>query len=262
VRYSLADDDGGDLFNLKVVRDPMYGTPVFRVEPTSKSSCPYQGGYQRDQPKLKHDGTTDDHIVSQGNPVGSSATFKIDLCNESNEARTYNLKLNAQSNLNGAVVSAAGVPLNGNDLGQSFTVPANSCVQNLIVEVKQLSTNSPLAYPDLELFLYSPCEEDIQSSIFASVFFGNATGVNDLADNSLLSVSPNPTSGWLQISLPEGNTLEAVRVMDLAGKTVRNLELGASASNTEIDLSGLPKGIYALQARAEGQVFVKKVIVE
>jgi hypothetical protein len=66
----------------------------------------------------------------------------------------------------------------------------------------------------------------------------------------------------LQISLPEGNTLEAVRVMDLAGKTVRNLELGASASNTEIDLSGLPKGIYALQARAEGQVFVKKVIVE
>ncbi len=86
--------------------------------------------------------------------------------------------------------------------------------------------------------------------------------MNDLADNNLLRVSPNPTSGWLQISLPAGNTLEAVRVMDLSGKTVRNLELGASASNTEIDLSGLPKGIYALQARAEGQVFVKKVIVE
>jgi len=262
VRYSLSDDDGGDLFNMKVVRDPMYGTPVFRVEPTSKSSCPYQGGYQRDQPKLKHDGTNNDHIVSQGNPVGSSATFKIDLCNESNEPRTYNLKLNAQSNLNGAVVSAAGVPLNGNDLGQSFNVPANSCVQNLIVEVKQLSTNSPLAYPDLELFLYAPCEEDIQTSVFASVFFGNATGVNDLADNSLLSVSPNPTSGWLQISLPEGNTLESVRVMDLSGKTVQNLELGTAASNTEIDLSGLPKGIYALQARAEGQVFVKKVVVQ
>lgn len=262
VRYSLADDDGGDLFNMKVVRDPMYGTPVFRLEPTSKSSCPYQGGYQRDQPKLKHDGTTNEHIVSQGNPVGSSATFKVDLCNESNEARTYNLKLNAQSNLNGAVVSAAGVPLNGNDLGQSFSVPANGCVQDLIIEVKQLSANSPLAYPDLELFLYAPCEEDIQTSVFASVFFGNATGVNDLADNSLLSVSPNPTSGWLQISLPEGNTLESVRVMDLSGKTVQNLELGAAASKTEIDLSGLPKGIYALQARAEGQVFVKKVVVQ
>jgi Secretion system C-terminal sorting domain len=261
VRYSLADDDGGDAFNLKVVRDPMYGTPVFRVEPTSKSSCPYQGGYQRDQPKLKHDGTTNDHITSADNPVGSSATFKVDICNESNEARTYNLKLNAQSNLNGAVVSAAGVPLNGNDLGQSFNVPANGCVQDLIIEVKQLSANSPLSYPDLELFLYSPCEEDIQTSVFASVFFGTS-GVNDLTDNSLLSVSPNPTSGWLQISLPEGNSLEAVRVMDLSGKTVRNLELGAAASNTAIDLSGLPKGIYALQARSEGKVFLKKVVVE
>jgi hypothetical protein len=170
VRYTLADDDGGDKFDVKVVRDPMYGTPVFRVESTSKSSCPYQGGYQRDQPKLKHDGTTNDHITLLGNPVGSSATFKLDLCNESNEVRTYNLKLNAQSNLNGAVVSAAGVPLNGNDLGQSFNVPANSCVQDLIVEVKQLSANSPLSYPDLELFLYAPCEEDIQTSIFASVY--------------------------------------------------------------------------------------------
>lgn len=263
VSYNLKDDDTGDLFNVKVVRDPMYGTPVFRVEPGTRTSCPYQGGYQRDQPKLKHNGTTNDHITLQGNPIGSSATFKLDICNESNEARTYNLKLNASSNLNGAVVSAAGVPLNGNDLGQVFlNVPANGCIQNLVIEVKQLSANSPLSYPDLELFLYAPCEEDIQSSIFASVYFGNATGVNDLADNSLLSVSPNPTSGWLQISLPEGNRLEAVRVMDLSGKTVRNLELGAAAAQTELDLSGLPKGIYALQARAEGQVFVKKVVVE
>jgi hypothetical protein len=263
VSYNLKDDDTGDLFNMKVVRDPMYGTPVFRLESDTRTSCPYQGGYQRDQPKLKHDGTTNDHITLQGNPVGTSATFKLDICNESNEARTYNLKLNASSNLNGAVVSAAGVPLNGNDLGQVFlNVPKNGCIENLVIEVKQLSAGSPLSYPDLELFLYAPCEEDFQSSVFASVFFGNATAVNDLADNSLLSVSPNPTSGWLQISLPTGNDLEAVRVMDLAGKTVRNLELGAGSNITEVDLSGLPKGVYALQARAAGQVFVKKVIVE
>lgn len=263
VKYSLKDNSSGDKFDLKVVRDPMFGTPVFRVEPTSKTSCPYQGGYQRDQPKLKIDGSTSDHITLQGNPVGSSASFKLDVCNESNEVRTYNLNLNASSNLNGAVVSAAGVPLNGNDMGQVFlNVPANGCIQNLVIEVKQLSAGSPLSYPDLELYLYAPCEEDIQSSVFASVYFGNATAVNDLADNSLLSISPNPTSGWLQISLPTGNDLEAVRVTDLAGKTVRNLELGTGSNITEVDLSGLPKGMYALQARAAGQVFVKKVIVE
>ena len=110
VKYTLADDDAGDKFDVKIVRDPMFGTPVFRLESSTKSSCPYQGGYQRDQPNLKHDGTTNDHITSTKNPIGSSATFKLDICNESNEARSYNLKLNATSNLNGAVVSASGVP--------------------------------------------------------------------------------------------------------------------------------------------------------
>ncbi len=50
--------------------------------------------------------------------------------------------------------------------------------------------------------------------------------------------------------------------MDLSGKTVRNLVPGAASSSVELDLSGLPKGIYTLQAHAEGQVFVKKVMVE
>ena len=42
---------------------------------------------------------------------------------KSNEARTYNLALNAASNLNGAVISASGVPLNGNDAGQVYSIP-------------------------------------------------------------------------------------------------------------------------------------------
>lgn len=265
VRYTLSDDDGGDLFNLKVLRDPMFGTPVFRLEPSSKTSCPYQGAYQRDQPKLKHDGTTSDHITSSGNPLGGTATFLIDICNESNEPRNYYLALNANSNPNNAEVRVAGALLNGNDNGQLFTIPANSCLQNYEVAVKQATQ---LSYPNLELFLYPECEgsqvgsKQIQSSIFASVYFGNATGVNDLADNNLLSVSPNPTSGLLKISLPEGNTLEAVRVMDLAGRTVQYIEPGAAASNTEINLGALPKGMYALQVRSEGAVFVKKVSVQ
>ena len=70
--------------------------------------------------------------------------------------------------------------------------------------------------------------------------------------------------GWcfFVVILRPNIPLEAVRVMDLSGKTVRNLELGAAGSKTELDLSGLPKGIYALQARAEGKVFMKKVVVE
>lgn len=262
VRYTLSDDDPGDLFNVNIVRDPMFGTPIFRIAPGTKSACPYQGGYQRDQPRLKHDGSSDTHITLQGTPVGSSAVFKLDLCNESNEARTYNLKLNAQSNLNGAVVSAAGVPLNGNDLGQTFTIPANSCIQDLVVEVKQLSLNSPLAYPNLELFLYSPCEETIQSSIFASVYFGNATGTREVADHAALRVWPNPSTGAIQVGLPEGEHFERVQVLDLSGRVLMDLQEPASGSNAALDLSNLPKGFFILQARTEKHAYSRKVVLE
>lgn len=262
VKYTLTDDDAGDKFDVKIVRDPMFGTPVFRLESSTKSSCPYQGGYQRDQPKLKHDGTTNDHITSLKNPIGSSATFKLDICNESNEARNYNLKLNATSNLNGAVVSASGVPLNGNDLGQTYLVPANSCLQDLIVEVKQLSANSPLSYPNLELFLYSECEPDIQSSVFASIYFGNATAVENETNNDLLKVYPNPSSGKLNISFGSDKNIEFINIMDMSGKTILHAPIIDSKSIHEIDLSGLAKGVYVLQVQSNGKRQTQKLILE
>ncbi len=262
VRYTFRDDDAGDKFNVDVVRDPMYGTPAFRLKSGTISSCPYEGGYQRDQPKLKHDGETTDTLIKQGIPVGSSATFKLDLCNESNEARTYNLKLNAQSNLNGAVVTAAGVPLNGNDLGQTFTVPANSCVQDLVLEVRQLSMISPLAYPNLEIFMYSPCDEDIKSSVFASVYFGTATSTREVGDATLLSVFPNPTSSQLRITLAGDDRIESYQLNDLTGKTLHHANLKSAVQQTDLDLSALPKGMYLLQVRSGERVYAKKVLVQ
>lgn len=267
VRYTLADDDNGDLFNVNILRDPMFGTPIFRSVSGTKSSCPYQAGYYRDQPKLRHDGTSDDHITLLGNPIGSSATFKLDLCNESNEPRTYNLKLNAQSNLNGAVVSAAGVPLNGNDLGQSFTIPANSCIQDLVVEVKQLSVNSPLSYPNLELFLYSACEEDIQSSVFASVYFGNATEATEAQGVlSRLSVSPNPAEdvARLDFELMESAPVRW-ELRDLRGvllKTEISGELPAGQHSQTIALDDLANGIYLVTLQSEGSRVTRKLVVE
>lgn len=267
VSYHLADDDSGDNFNLQVVRDPMFGTPIFRTQAGTKSSCPHQGGYQRDQPKLKHDGTTNSHITSQNNPIGSAPQFKVDLCNESNEARTYNLKLNALSNLNGAVVSAAGVPLNGNDLGQSFLVPANSCVQDLVVEVKMLNPSSALSYPNLELFLYSPCEEGIQSSVFASVYFGNATsGVDDPTGNIAdLAVYPNPAQDVVNIRFDLLESAQVrVELYDMLGRLQMlglDEKLGTGEQQQQLDLSQMSPGIYMVVIQSENARMTRKLVV-
>ena len=263
IRYTFQDDDPGDKFNVDVVRDPMYGTPVFRVKQGTISSCPYEGGYQRDQPKLKHDGQTANTLTKQGIPINTSATFKLDLCNESNESRTYNLKLNPQSNLNGAVVAAAGVALNGNDLGQTFTIPANSCVQDLILEVRRLSDASPLTYPNLEVFMYSPCDPGITSSVLASVFFGNATtSTKDIGDASLLSVFPNPTNSQLQVKLLSDDPIESFQLSDLTGKILRHSNQKMVLQQVDLDLSTLPKGLYVLQVRSGERVYAQKVLLQ
>lgn len=267
VKYTFSDDDSGDIFNVEIVKDPMFGTPIFRSQAGTKSSCPYQGGYQRDQPVLKHDGLSSEYLLLENNPISSSATFTIDLCNESDEERTYNLKLNALSNLNGAVVSAAGVPLNGNDLGQSFTIPALSCVEDLIVEVKMQSGTSPLTYPDLELFLYAPCEESIQSSVFASVYFVDATGIEDVESNiSQLSVFPNPSSGVLNVTfdLNEATPVH-FKMYDLLGRLQMNsLEenFPSGINQRQLDLYHLSSGIYLLEIQAGDAQVIKKISVE
>lgn len=264
ISYTLSDDDGGDLFVIdKVVADPMYGTPIFRLNSGSRTSCPYESGYQRDQPKLKHDGQTSDTISLENIEVGSSATFKLDLCNESSERRSYYLKLNAESNLSGAIVTAAGVPLNGNDQGQFFSVNANTCIQDLVVEVKRQSASSPKFYPNLEIYLYSDCQEDIQSSVFTSVNFGNLTSTKDVVgDAALLSAYPNPTTGFLRVELASDVQIKNYRLTDISGRTVQESPMDVLWQTADLDLSTLPKGVYVLQVWSDKRMFAKKVMVQ
>lgn len=263
MNYTLTDDDAGDIFSVNIVRDPMFGTPVFRLNPGSKTSCPYEGGYRRDQPNLKIANSDETSITLLNNPPGSVATFKVDLCNESNEQRQYFLKLNAQSNLNGAEVKAAGVALNGNDQGQEFNIPANSCVQDLIINVTQQQGSTELSYPNLDIYLYSPCDTAIHSNIQASVFFGDATAVkNVMGDASLVEVYPNPTSGDLNINMAESHLMNGYTLSDMTGKSISHLNLHNPVQNFQMNLNGIANGIYILQVRSDNQIITKKIMLQ
>jgi hypothetical protein len=266
IKYTLGDDDEDDMFNLTVVRDPMYGTPVFRLEASSETSCPYQGGYPLDQPALQHDGQTGNSITIENVPLDAAASFKVDLCNDSDLERDYYIKLNAQSNLNGAVVSAAGVPLNGNDLGQFFTIPAGSCIDDLVIEVERLSAGSPLEYPDLELYLYAACEEGIQSSVFASVFYEGATSVKELGSAlSNLAVFPNPTQDFINVNFHlEEATQVRIAVSDLTGRMQQVLVdtyLPGGNQQQQLNLQDLPAGLYLLNIQTPSGQTSRKVQV-
>jgi Concanavalin A-like lectin/glucanases superfamily/Ig-like domain CHU_C associated len=180
--YSLWDQDNSgppyDQFNFQTFRDPMYGTPVFKLnEQTSRTSCPWEGGYKRDQLGLKINGQTENNktvnVISTS--TTASANFNIEIKNNSNEARTYTLGINNNSNLSGALIAASGFSLIGQT--RDFSVPANGCLgcdpfNPLIVSIQRPNDNSPLSFTDRELVLFAGCESSNSESIFLTANFG------------------------------------------------------------------------------------------
>ncbi|WP_188764804.1 immunoglobulin domain-containing protein [Emticicia aquatilis] len=166
----LEDNDAGDLLNINIYRDPMFGTPLFKLQAGSKTSCPYEGGYQRDQPRLEIIGSNQNNITIPNVTLGTPASFQVKLCNNNTtEARTYNLGFVPQTNLNDLLISAAGS--SGSQFGP-FTVPANSCrVENYDVNIARRFPASGVNFSNLELEFYAACEPTIKSSIIANVSF-------------------------------------------------------------------------------------------
>jgi hypothetical protein len=86
-----------------------------------------------------------------------------------------------------------------------------------------------------------------------------ATGMTTMAGNISFSVSPNPTSGALIIIT--GGSQSKMAIYNTIGEKVYSLTL--INTKNEIDISGLPAGIYFLKIiNEDGSAGVKKIIKE
>jgi len=73
-----------------------------------------------------------------------------------------------------------------------------------------------------------------------------------------LSISPNPSHGLVKITSGEHATFEQLKIFDATGHLVRSI---SGIKNSETDLSGLPNGIYQLQAQdRDGKRYVGRVV--
>jgi hypothetical protein len=173
IGYHLYDGDAGDNFNVRIMTDPMYGTSVFKLLDGTKSSCPYEGGIQRDQPKLDFVTTVADTLLFPNVAVGQFQSFDLRICNESAESRAYRLRL--KNNVNNAVVTAGGNPgpefTSSSGISLEAKGSANACV-TYQVDVKQLNPNT-LSFPNLEFELYPICDDGTSERVFATVNYGD-----------------------------------------------------------------------------------------
>jgi hypothetical protein len=72
-----------------------------------------------------------------------------------------------------------------------------------------------------------------------------------------MKVYPNPTSSKLWISQGKQDELEVVLFDNMGKEVSRHL---SSQLETEIDMSGLAKGVYFIHVKKQSQVITKRII--
>lgn len=85
-----------------------------------------------------------------------------------------------------------------------------------------------------------------------------------IAEVNALSVSPNPTTGILNISYTATKGHTRLMVLDLAGRVVMNEQIASieGSNNTQLDMSRLAKGAYMLSVQSTQGNKQVRVVVE
>ncbi|WP_426062084.1 endonuclease [Hymenobacter sp. B1770] len=98
----------------------------------------------------------------------------------------------------------------------------------------------------------------------AACFVVTSTRVTSLLRNTL-EIYPNPTTGTAQLRLPGAPAARTatIAVFDLLGRPVRQHSAQLSATDaTQLDLRGLPAGIYGVRVTCAGKEHTGRVVVQ
>jgi len=92
----------------------------------------------------------------------------------------------------------------------------------------------------------------------------NTTGINQVAANNMLTLYPNPANGTITLGLQSGLAKKnyEVRILDLLGKEIKNLNNDAVNGSMQIDISDLSVGVYFVTVKTEEGLLIKRFIVQ
>jgi len=86
-------------------------------------------------------------------------------------------------------------------------------------------------------------------------------GINDINQNNIVSIFPNPASNFFKINIPESSFNSELIISNIIGKTVLKREL--KVSETKIDTRNYASGIYFVSVISEGKIIdTKKLIIK
>ncbi len=86
-------------------------------------------------------------------------------------------------------------------------------------------------------------------------------GIDEEDLSKAVNIFPNPCDGKFMLSNTSTKSIQQVLMYDLSGTAILDLK-GSDLSNTEIDVTGNPAGIYFLRVFVEGKIVTSKVIIK
>lgn len=75
-----------------------------------------------------------------------------------------------------------------------------------------------------------------------------------------MAIRPNPSTGWINVTLPSSQSAIPFRIYDIKGNLIRKNML--KSGNQTINLSGFSKGVYILHFNLKDQVINRKLIIQ
>ncbi|HUP11363.1 MAG TPA: T9SS type A sorting domain-containing protein, partial [Niastella sp.] len=78
--------------------------------------------------------------------------------------------------------------------------------------------------------------------------------------NTSISLSPNPVKNSLMIQHPKATISSHVQVISAAGQLLRDFRLSVNAVISNVDMSGLPSGLYHIVYKNGSELFSKTVL--
>jgi hypothetical protein len=136
--------------------------------------------------------------------------------------------------------------------------------------------DSPINFPDMVenymdysnescLNMFTQEQVDMMRFVITELRPGLIASVASVADSELehaFSVFPNPTNSFLNISSAK-NKIDAIEVLDIVGRVQNGVQYkGTTSSEIQISLDYLSQGPYFLRIYSEGQMVVKKIIIQ
>ncbi len=88
---------------------------------------------------------------------------------------------------------------------------------------------------------------------------GPVVNTEHLPTNASILVYPNPTQDWITIEFGNGDAIEMIQIVDLAGKVVYAREVDTFGT-LQINLSDLPASVYYLQVRGVHGIATEKIV--